>query len=74
MGRKRRHRHALTFGAGRDVDPVSKVEGFITLFCLEGHARASTTICREDRMSFDVAIAEEIWTAKYRYAPREGEA
>ncbi len=25
-------------------------------------------------MSFDVAIAEEIWTAKYRYMPRDGEA
>ena len=25
-------------------------------------------------MSFDVSIAEEIWTAKYRYVPREGEA
>ena len=25
-------------------------------------------------MSFDVAIAKEIWTAKYRYVPRDGEA
>ncbi|WP_166039033.1 adenosylcobalamin-dependent ribonucleoside-diphosphate reductase [Sphingosinicella sp. YJ22] len=25
-------------------------------------------------MGFDVSIAEEIWTAKYRYVPREGEA
>ena len=25
-------------------------------------------------MSFDVALAEEIWTAKYRFAPPEGAA
>jgi hypothetical protein len=24
-------------------------------------------------VAFDVALAEEIWTAKYRYVPREGE-